>query len=135
MSEEAETSTIKTDAIKKKINAFFIEQAFDRRINFSVLQVFVDVKNETELNFYLCDDKKLNESVSLEKILNLNFAEKLFVKEDEVMATLYKAINNFAVELQVKKEVLQILIKSSNEYFICIDKHIDHKITINQIIS
>jgi hypothetical protein len=144
MSEQVETESLVTKTIKEKIRAFFIEQSFNRRIDFSILQIFIDVKNETELNFNLYSDKKIVGSpslqligeVSLEKdILKLTMLEKFATSEEKVMAKLYSAINNFATELQVKKEVLQILIRSSNEYFICIDKHIDHKITINQIIS
>jgi len=131
-----ETPTVTTEAIKKKINAFFkTKVSFSKRISFEGLQLYVDYKADNELNFYLFNGKTLIEDVALKDILDLSFIERAFTSEEKVLGTLYNALLGFSNELQVQKEFVQILIRSSNEYFVCINKNVDKKITINQIIS
>ncbi len=127
----------KQEAILNKINVFFVKYAFNNRVKLEKLQLYIDVKDENELNFYLYADKDLIKSVQLKEILLTEVATEPFLNSDQVQEGIYQAIVNFSEELQVKKEDLQLLIKSryeENEFFICINKHIDHKITINQII-
>lgn len=136
MGTQEETPTVATEAIKRKLNTFFKSKAsFSQRISFENLQLYVDYKADNELNYNLYNGKVLMGEMTLKEILDLSMLERIVTSEEKVLETLYRAILNFATELQVKKEVVQILIRSTNEYYICIDKHIDKKVTINQIIS
>ncbi len=126
----------KAEIIKNKINAFFKTKAsFKNRIRFEDLQLYVDIKNEDQLNVYLYDGARLMGEIELKAVLNLSMLEKAFTSEESVSATLYSTIVNFAKEMQVDKSILQLLIRSTGEYFVCINRNVDHKITINQIIS